>query len=185
MSSCLQVYQAFRLTVSSQCRVSKGEFFSRCQVSSWFWDVTRTHVCVDRLQSVYRMKVPWFREDYFTWVRWVSVVPLTRLVLVSALTRCRLSASVPSSAEISGMLHTSRPDNASSVLLQLHTAPNCQYKVLPLKCSLWVYGAPFATKILLVEGVRVGHMSVNNSIYTLSCFWLCISSTVLYKLCKS
>ncbi|XP_013873264.1 GPI inositol-deacylase [Austrofundulus limnaeus] len=77
-----QVYQAFRLTVSSQCRVSK-----------------------DRLQSVYRMKVPWFREDSFTWV------------------------SVPSSAEISGMLHTSRPDNASSVLLQLHTAPNCQYKV--------------------------------------------------------
>uniref|UniRef100_A0A7N9ATX2 GPI inositol-deacylase n=1 Tax=Mastacembelus armatus TaxID=205130 RepID=A0A7N9ATX2_9TELE len=31
--------------------------------------------------------------------------------------------------EISGMLHTSRPDNNSGVLLQLHTAPNCQYKV--------------------------------------------------------
>uniref|UniRef100_A0A3B4YFY9 GPI inositol-deacylase n=1 Tax=Seriola lalandi dorsalis TaxID=1841481 RepID=A0A3B4YFY9_SERLL len=30
---------------------------------------------------------------------------------------------------ISGMLHTSRPDNTSGVLLQLHTAPNCQYKV--------------------------------------------------------
>uniref|UniRef100_A0A3P9C9X6 GPI inositol-deacylase n=1 Tax=Maylandia zebra TaxID=106582 RepID=A0A3P9C9X6_9CICH len=33
--------------------------------------------------------------------------------------------------EISGMLHTSRPDNTSGALLQLHTAPNCQYKVLP------------------------------------------------------
>lgn len=38
-------------------------------------------------------------------------------------------ASVPSATEISGMLHTSRPDNSSDVLLQLHTAPNCQYKV--------------------------------------------------------
>lgn len=28
------------------------------------------------------------------------------------------------------MLHTSRPDNTSGALLQLHTAPNCQYKVL-------------------------------------------------------
>uniref|UniRef100_A0A665UVL9 GPI inositol-deacylase n=1 Tax=Echeneis naucrates TaxID=173247 RepID=A0A665UVL9_ECHNA len=39
------------------------------------------------------------------------------------------SASVPSVTEISGMLHTSRPDNTSAVILQLHTAPNCQYKV--------------------------------------------------------
>uniref|UniRef100_A0A1A7X8R4 GPI inositol-deacylase n=2 Tax=Iconisemion striatum TaxID=60296 RepID=A0A1A7X8R4_9TELE len=77
-----QVYQAFRISLVSQCKVNK-----------------------DRLPSVYRMKAPWFREDSFTTV------------------------SVPSVAEISGMLHTSRPDNTSSVLLQLHTAPNCQYKV--------------------------------------------------------
>ncbi|XP_076603383.1 GPI inositol-deacylase [Chaetodon auriga] len=77
-----QVYQALRVTVVSQCKVHK-----------------------DRLPSVYRMKVPWFREDSLTTV------------------------SVPSVTEISGMLHTSRPDNASGVLLQLHTAPNCQYKV--------------------------------------------------------
>ncbi|XP_041857330.1 GPI inositol-deacylase isoform X2 [Melanotaenia boesemani] len=77
-----QVYQAFRITVSSQCKVHK-----------------------DRLPSVYRMKVVWFREDSLTTV------------------------SVPSVSEISGMLHMSRPDNASGVLLQLHTAPNCQYKV--------------------------------------------------------
>uniref|UniRef100_A0A7N8XGW7 GPI inositol-deacylase n=1 Tax=Mastacembelus armatus TaxID=205130 RepID=A0A7N8XGW7_9TELE len=78
----LWVYQAFRITVGSQCKVHK-----------------------DRLPSVYRISVPWFREDSLTTV------------------------SVPSVTEISGMLHTSRPDNNSGVLLQLHTAPNCQYKV--------------------------------------------------------
>lgn len=77
-----QVYQAFRINVASQCKVQK-----------------------DRLPSVYRIKVPWFREDSLTTV------------------------SVPSVTEISGMLHTSRPDNTSGALLQLHTAPNCQYKV--------------------------------------------------------
>nr|XP_020462155.1 GPI inositol-deacylase [Monopterus albus] len=77
-----QVYQAFRINVASQCKVHK-----------------------DRLSSVYRIKVPWFREDTLTTV------------------------SMPSLTEISGMLHTSRRDNTSSVLLQLHTAPNCQYKV--------------------------------------------------------
>ncbi|MEQ2278628.1 hypothetical protein AMECASPLE_000868 [Ameca splendens] len=77
-----QVYQAFRINVVSQCRVNR-----------------------DRLPSVYRIRVSWFREDSFT------------------------TASVPSAAEISGMLHTSRPDDSSDVLLQLHTAPNCQYKV--------------------------------------------------------
>lgn len=77
-----QVYQAFRINVASQCKVQK-----------------------DRLPNVYRIQVPWFREDSLTTV------------------------SVPSVTEISGMLHTSRPDNASGVLLQLHTAPNCQYKV--------------------------------------------------------
>ncbi|XP_059199489.1 GPI inositol-deacylase [Centropristis striata] len=59
----------------------------------------------DRLPNVYRIHVPWFGEDSLTTV------------------------SVPSVTEISGMLHTSRPDNSSGVLLQLHTAPNCQYKV--------------------------------------------------------
>ncbi|KAI3356564.1 hypothetical protein L3Q82_017762, partial [Scortum barcoo] len=77
-----QVYQAFRINVASQCKVQK-----------------------DRLPNVYRIHVPWFREDSLTTV------------------------SVPSVTEISGMLHTSHSDNASSVLLQLHTAPNCQYKV--------------------------------------------------------
>ncbi|XP_030614793.1 GPI inositol-deacylase [Archocentrus centrarchus] len=77
-----QVYQAFRINVASQCKVQR-----------------------DRLPSVYRIKVPWFREDSLTTV------------------------SVPSVTEISGMLHTSRPDNTSGALLQLHTAPNCQYKV--------------------------------------------------------
>ncbi|XP_028289611.1 GPI inositol-deacylase [Parambassis ranga] len=77
-----QVYQAFRFNVASQCKVHK-----------------------DRLPSVYRLKVPWFREDSLT------------------------TATVPSVTELSGMLHTSRPDNTSGVLLQLHTAPNCQYKV--------------------------------------------------------
>ncbi|XP_032385894.1 GPI inositol-deacylase isoform X2 [Etheostoma spectabile] len=77
-----QVYQALRINVASHCKVHK-----------------------DRLPNVYRINVPWFREDSLT------------------------TASVPSVTEISGMLHTSRPDNASGVLLQLHTAPNCQYKV--------------------------------------------------------
>ncbi|CAG5865890.1 unnamed protein product [Menidia menidia] len=77
-----QVYQAFRINIVSQCKVHK-----------------------DRLPSVYRMMVAWFREDSLT------------------------TASVPSVTEISGMLHTSGPDNRSDVLLQLHTAPNCQYKV--------------------------------------------------------
>ncbi|XP_028847097.1 GPI inositol-deacylase isoform X2 [Denticeps clupeoides] len=77
-----QVYQAFRITVVSHCKTKK-----------------------ERLPSVYRLKVPWFREDTFT------------------------TASIPSVAEISGMLHTSHPGNTSSALLLLHTAPNCQYKI--------------------------------------------------------
>ncbi|XP_061774698.1 GPI inositol-deacylase [Nerophis ophidion] len=77
-----QVYQAFRISVVSQCKAQK-----------------------DRLPSVYRIKVPWFLEDSLT------------------------TASVPSVTEISGTLHTCSPDNVSSVHLQLHTAPNCQYKV--------------------------------------------------------
>ncbi|XP_029386344.1 GPI inositol-deacylase isoform X2 [Echeneis naucrates] len=77
-----QVYQAFRISIASHCKVHK-----------------------DRLSSVYRIMVPWYREDTLTTV------------------------SVPSVTEISGMLHTSRPDNTSAVILQLHTAPNCQYKV--------------------------------------------------------
>lgn len=39
-------------------------------------------------------------------------------------------SSIPSVTEIGAMLHTSRQDNTSSALLQLHTAPNCQYKVI-------------------------------------------------------
>ncbi|KAM9447958.1 GPI inositol-deacylase isoform 3-T3 [Salvelinus alpinus] len=78
-----QVYQAFRISVVSHCKVTK----------------------TDRLPNVYIMKVPWFREDSVT------------------------TSSIPSVTEISGMLHTSRPDNSTGVLLQLHTAPNCHYKV--------------------------------------------------------
>ncbi|XP_036830012.1 GPI inositol-deacylase isoform X2 [Oncorhynchus mykiss] len=78
-----QVYQAFRISVVSHCKVTKA----------------------DRLPNVYIMKVPWFREDSVT------------------------TSSIPSVTEISGMLHTSRPDNSTGVLLQLHTAPNCLYKV--------------------------------------------------------
>ncbi|KAJ0070485.1 hypothetical protein NL108_011683 [Boleophthalmus pectinirostris] len=77
-----QVYQAFRITVASHCKMPK-----------------------ERLSDVYRLKVSWFREDSLTTV------------------------SAPSVTEISGMLHTSRPDNSSGAILQLHTAPNCQYKV--------------------------------------------------------
>ncbi|KAJ8252811.1 hypothetical protein GJAV_G00205880 [Gymnothorax javanicus] len=78
-----QVYQAFRITVMGQCKAAK-----------------------DRLPSVYRLTVPWFREDSFT------------------------TASLPSVIEIPAMLHTSRPGNTSNAVLQLHTAPNCQYKIL-------------------------------------------------------
>uniref|UniRef100_A0A8C1CI38 GPI inositol-deacylase n=1 Tax=Cyprinus carpio carpio TaxID=630221 RepID=A0A8C1CI38_CYPCA len=78
----LQVYQAFRITITSHCKTTK-----------------------DRLPSVYRLRVPWFHEDSFD------------------------TASIPSVSEIYSMLHSSSPDNASSALLQLHTAPNCQYKV--------------------------------------------------------
>ncbi|GAA6099318.1 GPI inositol-deacylase [Tachysurus ichikawai] len=77
-----QVYQAFKITVSSQCKVTK-----------------------ERLPNIYRLKVPWFQEDSF------------------------VTAGIPSVTEISGMLHTSRKDNSSSALLQLHAAPNCQYKI--------------------------------------------------------
>ncbi|KAF7709869.1 GPI inositol-deacylase [Silurus meridionalis] len=77
-----QVYQAFIISVSSQCKTPK-----------------------ERLPSVFRLKVPWFREDSF------------------------VTAGIPSVTEISGMLHTSRQDNTSSALLELHTAPNCQYKI--------------------------------------------------------
>uniref|UniRef100_A0A3B4FZ53 GPI inositol-deacylase n=1 Tax=Pundamilia nyererei TaxID=303518 RepID=A0A3B4FZ53_9CICH len=54
---------------------------------------------------------------------------------------------VPSVTEISGMLHTSRPDNTSGALLQLHTAPNCQYKVLP--SSYQKEGRVFFTFVIL------------------------------------
>ncbi|XP_037395467.1 GPI inositol-deacylase [Pygocentrus nattereri] len=77
-----QAYQAFRITVMSHCKATK-----------------------DRLPNIYRMKVPWFREDSF------------------------VTAGIPSVTEMSGMLHMPHHDNTSSALLQLHTAPNCQYKV--------------------------------------------------------
>ena len=48
---------------------------------------------------------------------------------------CVWSPSLPSVTEIAAMLHTSRPGNTSSALLQLHTAPNCQYKVSAASAS--------------------------------------------------
>ncbi|XP_022519152.1 GPI inositol-deacylase isoform X1 [Astyanax mexicanus] len=77
-----QVYQAFKITVMCHCKTTK-----------------------DRMLNIYRMKVPWFREDSFH------------------------TAGFPSVTEISAMLHMARSDNTSSAILQLHTAPNCQYKV--------------------------------------------------------
>uniref|UniRef100_A0A4W4DUK2 GPI inositol-deacylase n=1 Tax=Electrophorus electricus TaxID=8005 RepID=A0A4W4DUK2_ELEEL len=65
---------------------------------------TKGKMMSDILHS--KIKVPWFREDSF------------------------VTAGIPSVTEMSGMLHTSRHDNTSSALLQLHTSPNCQYKVI-------------------------------------------------------
>uniref|UniRef100_W5LQX8 GPI inositol-deacylase n=1 Tax=Astyanax mexicanus TaxID=7994 RepID=W5LQX8_ASTMX len=79
-----QVYQAFKITVMCHCKTTKGELV---------------------MLNIYRMKVPWFREDSFH------------------------TAGFPSVTEISAMLHMARSDNTSSAILQLHTAPNCQYKV--------------------------------------------------------
>lgn len=99
---------------------------------------------IERLSSIYRLKVPWFREDSFvtagylskascitffvflflpTWYIFDFLVVLVKFVI----------SSIPSATEMNGMLHTSRQDNTSSVLLQLHTAPNCQYKVISHK----------------------------------------------------
>lgn len=106
----------------------------------------------DRLPSVYIMKVPWFREDSFTTVGWVLSFVCQTHITASHLPHgyCLLSASVPSVTEISGMLHTSRPDNSSHVLLQLHTAPNCQYKVLhdPQPLTSWTSWLLFSSYFL-------------------------------------
>uniref|UniRef100_A0A8C7CQV4 GPI inositol-deacylase n=1 Tax=Oncorhynchus kisutch TaxID=8019 RepID=A0A8C7CQV4_ONCKI len=51
---------------------------------------------------------------------------------------------------ISGMLHTSRPDNSTGVLLQLHTAPNCLYKVLPTKLNGILFVLRFCGPVLPV-----------------------------------
>lgn len=109
---------------------------------------------VERLPSVYRLKVPWFREDSFITSGYISkashvtcfiylpvftflVHVVFWLVLINI-----IIYSIPSVTEISAMLHTSRQDNTSSALLQLHTAPNCQYKVTSHKglvCPLSIY----------------------------------------------
>ncbi|XP_041929415.1 GPI inositol-deacylase [Alosa sapidissima] len=57
-----QVYQAFRITVVSQCKVSK-----------------------DRLPSVYRLKAPWFREDSFTTASIPSVTEISGMLHTSRL----------------------------------------------------------------------------------------------------
>lgn len=110
-------------------------------------------LCTDRLPNVYIMKVPWFREDSVTTSRqdlttcpsiclsvqsydiWLFLnlmyLPVTQWKTVIYFVYPCISLSIPSVTEISGMLHTSRPDNSAGVLLQLHTAPNCHYKVLP------------------------------------------------------
>ncbi|RXN29249.1 GPI inositol-deacylase-like isoform X2 [Labeo rohita] len=97
-----QVYQAFRITITSHCKTTK-----------------------ERLPSVYRVKVPWFHEDSFVMARVTMVV----LFMICFFVFVFPHPSIPSVSEINSMLHTSRPDNTSSALLQIHTAPNCQYKV--------------------------------------------------------
>lgn len=70
---------------------------------------------------------------------------------------CPVSTSVPSVTEISGMLHTSRPDNSSDVLLQLHTAPNCQYKVLLSICCS-VTTSDFLYMLMIIQDNGVGFL---------------------------
>ncbi|XP_077436084.1 GPI inositol-deacylase [Vanacampus margaritifer] len=104
---------SFGLTASEMTVLSSGLFHTiKLQDFHEVYQAFRINVAsqckvqkVNSSASVYRIKVPWFMEDVLT------------------------TASVPSVTEISGMLHTNRPDNESSVVLQLHTAPNCQYKV--------------------------------------------------------
>lgn len=71
---CLQVYQAFRITVASQCKVHKGKFVFWCTVRLMCTCLKSNDNLVlsaDRLPNVYRINVPWFREDSLTTVRWV------------------------------------------------------------------------------------------------------------------
>ncbi|XP_041118286.1 GPI inositol-deacylase-like [Polyodon spathula] len=80
-----QMHQAFTIRIESRCQTPQ-----------------------EGKHSVYRLRVPWFREDSFTTARYSS------------------GSSV---AQISARLHSPRPDNTSTASLQLHTSPECQYTV--------------------------------------------------------
>lgn len=102
---------------------------------------------VERLPSIYRLKVLWFREDSFVTAGYLSkashityffffdllFLPTWYIFYLLVVLINFVISSIPSVTEMSGMLHTSRQDNTSSALLQLHTAPNCQYKVISHK----------------------------------------------------
>lgn len=57
-----QVYQAFKITIASQCKISK-----------------------ERQQSIYRLKAPWFREDSFTTASIPSVTEIPAMLHTSRL----------------------------------------------------------------------------------------------------
>ncbi|XP_041120661.1 GPI inositol-deacylase-like isoform X2 [Polyodon spathula] len=77
-----QMHQAFTIRIESRCQTPQ-----------------------EGKHSVYRLRVPWFREDSFT------------------------TASGSSVTQISARLHSPRPDNTSTTSLQLHTCPGCRYTV--------------------------------------------------------
>ncbi|XP_069716818.1 GPI inositol-deacylase isoform X1 [Phaenicophaeus curvirostris] len=84
-----QIYQAFKIFIESHCQSLK-----------------------ERKPSVYRLHVPWSRED--------SIIV----------------AKVPSFTEISAKLHIARPQNDSRVPeLNIYSSSDCQYEVI-LKTSL-------------------------------------------------
>lgn len=154
-----QVYQAFKITVSSQCKLTKGKLingtfhlnpshgtwqqFNLTVPNTWWFFffpffcphrkvvqhlqikgamVSRRFLCHCRVfeqSQLYHFFVFLFLS---TWYIFYFLV-LIKFVI----------SSIPSATEMNGMLHTSRQDNTSSVLLQLHTAPNCQYKVISHK----------------------------------------------------
>ncbi|XP_058888456.1 GPI inositol-deacylase isoform X1 [Acipenser ruthenus] len=80
-----QIYQAFTVRIESHCQTPQ-----------------------EGKHSVYRLRVPWFREDSFTTARYSSGSSVT---------------------QISARLHSRRPDNTSTASLQLHTSPGCRYTV--------------------------------------------------------
>lgn len=137
---CLQVYQAFRISVAGQCKVQKGTFLFFCCCVSYQYHALTALVPLQRgcptcmwwrCHGSGRIPSPRPGELYLLWFFFSSSLAESCISLTHSLTHSLwvCPPSMPSLTEISGMLHTSRPDNSSDVLLQLHTAPNCMYKV--------------------------------------------------------